>query len=535
MAAYVHDFEDLSSQATGLNDEKLEGIFRTGLKPETQELIEMLAPKDLYQLIEVAVKMETSAICRVIGGAIQHEQKEVKQVVNHTFRSSTVIAPQNNWKMKSIGNDEHNIEEKRNGKQLMLGSSSTSMRGRRKLTDAEYEDRRRKRLCFKCDERYFVGHVCKNKELQVLVVLNGCEVELVEDEEVEYVVMEQDFPKALMTLLIHSYLGIPSPTTKKLRGDLAKMNIVVMLDSGATHNFITLALAKKARFISSNHNNLEVLLGTGITVKSLGVCKKVVFTVAGLEFINNFTVLDLGTSDVILGVQWLRTLGKCQMDRETHQLTFLYKGRNVTLNGNPSLHSTKMSLKSMSQDHKLLTKGMEIALCSTTVTIEAPVVIDELLGVFRDVFAEPQSLQPIRQREHGITLLQGSGSISVRPYRYPHAHKEEMERLVTQMLKAGIIRQSDSPFSSPVMLVKKNDNSWRFCVDYRALNRATIADKFPIPMIDQLLDELYGASVFSKLDLRSGYHQLRMVEADIEKIAFRTHDGHYEFLLCLSA
>ena len=110
-------------------------------------------------------------------------------------------------------------------------------------------------------------------------------------------------------------------------------------------------------------------------------------------------------------------------------------------------------------------------------------------------------------------------------------HKDIIEQLVQEMQDKEIIQVSFSPFASPVVLVGKKDGTWRLCVDYRELNKSTVKDKFPVPIIEELLDELSGSRIYSKIDLRSSYHHVRMYPDDVSKTAFKTHSGHYEFLV----
>jgi hypothetical protein len=108
-------------------------------------------------------------------------------------------------------------------------------------------------------------------------------------------------------------------------------------------------------------------------------------------------------------------------------------------------------------------------------------------------------------------------------------HKDEIERQVKQLLHSGLISLSTSPFASLVLLVQKKDGTWRFCVDYRKLNSLTVKNIFPMPLIDEILDELHGSKYFSRLDFKSGFHQIRMDPADEYKTTFKNHHGHYQF------
>ncbi|KAK5832835.1 hypothetical protein PVK06_016638 [Gossypium arboreum] len=155
-----------------------------------------------------------------------------------------------------------------------------------------------------------------------------------------------------------------------------------------------------------------------------------------------------------------------------------------------------------------------------------------VVNEFTDVFPEElPGLPPDREVEFIIDVIPGTAPISITPYRMAPAELKELKTQLQELLDKGFIRPSTSPWGAPVLFVKKKDGSLRLCIDYRQLNKVTIKNKYPLPRIDDLFDQLKGAAVFSKIDLRSGYYQLKVKECDVPKTAFRTRYGHYEFLV----
>lgn len=155
--------------------------------------------------------------------------------------------------------------------------------------------------------------------------------------------------------------------------------------------------------------------------------------------------------------------------------------------------------------------------------------IQNLITEFASLFDKPTGLPPARSHCHSIPLVPGATSFRLRPYRYNPTQKDEIEHQVKELLQNGMIQPSSSPFASPVILARKKTGDWRLRVDYRRLNALTVKNKYPLPVIDELLDELQGAMWFTSLDLSSGYHQIQMEPLDIPKTAFQTHNGHYEY------
>ena len=160
---------------------------------------------------------------------------------------------------------------------------------------------------------------------------------------------------------------------------------------------------------------------------------------------------------------------------------------------------------------------------------ESPIEVKELLGKYKDVFTAPTGLPPERSLDHAISLKSDAQAFKIKPYRYPHSQKTEIERQVMEMLDSGIIKHSNNPYASPVLLVKKKDGTWRFCVDYRHLNKLTIKDKYPIPNVEELIAELCGSKYHSKIDLRQGIIRLELKSKMCTKLLFKLMRGIINF------
>lgn len=183
----------------------------------------------------------------------------------------------------------------------------------------------------------------------------------------------------------------------------------------------------------------------------------------------------------------------------------LVDGNKVKLVGDPTLARSMLSLQAMIRTLKKERGGLWVVINRVEgaqehgekqLVSEVPATLESLREEYVGVFTTT-GLPPARGHKHAIVLKVGSNSVSVRPYRYPHFQKDEIEKLIQEMLAAEIIKVSSSPFSSLVLLVKKKDGSWHFCVDYWTLNKETAPDKYPILVIDELLDEVHGSTIFS--------------------------------------
>jgi hypothetical protein len=323
-------------------------------------------------------------------------------------------------------------------------------------------------------------------------------------------------------------------TVVESSGMLNHINVKILFDSGATDSFISPSALEKSGLVAYEHDDFKQVemasgekqaVGPSVDdgIVDLGVCTTRL----------KVCVTALGAYDLIIGMDWLaahRALVDCFAKRV---LCVDDEGRPVEIQG----VQRKVSLRFIStmKVKRCLRQGCRLYVVEAVNERKGP-SLDQypVLSEFQDVFPnELPGLPPERELDFTIELKPGAEPISKTPYRMTAPELCELQMQLKELLDLGLIRPSVSPWGVPVIFVKKKDGSLRLCIDYRDLNRATVKNRYPMPRIDDLFDQMKGAAVFSKIDLRSGYHQLRIKEGDIpkKKTTFRTRFGHYEFVV----
>lgn len=362
----------------------------------------------------------------------------------------------------------------------------------------------------------------------------------------------------------------------KLTGSINGHQAIILVDCGASGNFASQQFIEKNNIVTSSSVASSIALANGSIVASGSIVESASIGIGSYTDTISLVVLSLVGYDIILGMPWLHHYNphidwrsmKIEFVKENSKHTIVGIGIDhiVAAAGNPSdvdplitnnlgMAHTKVNYITAKQLRKA-DKSNQIASLyfvwpepvkpvlsssSGTASINTVVPVDSELANasasaitdYRDVFPDelPPGLPPVRSVDHKIELVAGSTPPSRPMFRQSATELAELKEQLAGLTKSGFIQPSKSPYGAPILFVKKKDGTTRMCVDYRALNDITIKNSYPLPRIDELFDRLQGSKYFSKIDLRSGYHQIRIVPEDVPKTAFRTRYGHYEFLV----
>jgi hypothetical protein len=285
---------------------------------------------------------------------------------------------------------------------------------------------------------------------------------------------------------------------------------LILFDSGTSHSFISQTFSAKCQLPFYHAKGSFMIATPGGKIETNQLNRNVPISMESIIFKTTLLILGLEGMDIILGADWM-TQHRVVLDVAARAL----ESRSPTFED--------LVLYVPSQDS---TRSCAFAMAE--LPLKKILVVCGYVDVFPD---ELPGMPPDRNIEFAIELQPGTTPISKRPYRMPPAELAELKKKLQELLDKGFIRPSTLPWGCPALFVKKKDESLRLCIDYRPINVVTIKNKYPLPRIDVLFDQLVRAKVFSKIDLRSGYHQIKIRASDIPKATFSTRYGLYEYLV----
>ncbi|XP_071700601.1 uncharacterized protein [Rutidosis leptorrhynchoides] len=475
---YYDEFEKLLIKVD-ISLEQAISLFLAGLQKEIELQVRMFRPKSLEDAFGLAkLQEDTIATTKRRYSSLLPTPK----TVNNTYSKSTTYTPYTTSVNK-------NVTTPHTTTQLALPSPTyTSRNNSRKLTHKELEEKRLKGLCFYCDQKYVPGHKCSGQVFSLDVIGEGC----MNDDSVGTELEENEhFSDANDTYLdetpqisLNALTGTSAYQTMRITGHVKKQRVHILIDSGSTHNFLDIEMAKRLGCQLKDIAPVQVMVPGGHKITTTKFCN-FEWRLSDAVFNSSMVVIPLGGCDMVLGIQWLSTLGEIRWNFEKLVMTFSHNNRKVELRCTKKpltqwIEGRKM-VKSLGQHQAQLSSMFlyvyPVALCNMTVDKvdnndkgKIHPRIELLLSQFEDIFAAPTELPPRRAHDHRIPLKEGTQPINVRPYRHPPTQKNSIEEMVGELLGTGVIRPSQSPFSAPIVMVKKKHGSWRMCVDYRKLN-----------------------------------------------------------------
>ncbi|MCO5555335.1 hypothetical protein L7F22_008881 [Adiantum nelumboides] len=397
-------------------------------------------------------------------------------------------------------------------------------KGKNRLTPEELERYRKDNRCFKCGEQGHAYRACPQRNAR------------------------NEQPRASIIEAPKEDVHCKGSPLSYAWGKVREHDVVIIFDPGSTHNFISHELAAKLRiqeFETGDAMKADgAFIGQDASVTPL--IGKLRLHIQGYVDKEDFFISPLKHEDAILGTPWFDHLA-ASIKFPERRISFKFREKNMYIDAQESgniiplvhTHAFDKSIKSSISVYMIFVKDSLSDVNKTQVNesgSQEDLELSKFLNQFQDVFIDDirGELPPKRRDDdHAIELIPGSSPPNKPPYRVSQAQQEEIMRQVNELVEKGIVRPSSSPFCSPVLLVHKKDGTYCMCVDYRALNKITIKNRFPVPRIEDLFDKLQGSTYFSRIDLKSGYHQIRIVNEDILKIAFHTTFGLYEYLVML--